>query len=328
MSMQDKFNCRACNARLREVQEYLICPVCARHYPVIDGIPVFIQGLTDEQKKNKCCTDELPPCEARRQGDGSYAEYDKLPERYFTLFRQDLGIKRVLDLGCGDGLVTLNIMRHINFIEEIYGLDISLKALLNFRKNILKQNADKKITLLCSTAEKMFLPDRYFDAVVCNKFIHHLPLAPLLEEVHRVLKPGGYFICLREPHRNQFTTYFRAGYYTCINAASFFIQRIIKNHKYEGDLVYQTETKKYIYSRAFIQRSLEDQGFGSCDFYLSKLTFPFTKMLLHPLALKFPGLRPHFESVIKIAYKIDSYILEKIVFRDLLQEVSFSVRKS
>lgn len=133
---------------------------------------------------------------------------------------------------------------------------------------------------------------------------------------------------LREPHRNQFTAYFRAGYYTCINAASFFIRRIIKNRKYEGDVVYRTETKKYLYSRAFIQRSLKEQGFGSYDFYLSKLTFPFTKMFLYPLALKFPGLRPHFESVIKIAYKIDSYILEKIVFKDLLQEVSFSVRKS
>lgn len=328
MPNQDKFNCRACNAGLKQTQGCLICPVCAKQYPVIDDIPVFIQGLSAEQKENKCCTDGLFPGEAIRQSDGIGLEYDKFPERCFALFGQDTGIRRVLDLGCGDGLVTLNIARHKNFIEEIYGLDISLKALLNFRKNILKQGVNKKVALLCSTAEKMFLPDNCFDAVVCNKFIHHLPLAPLLEEVRRVLKPGGYFICLREPHRNQFTTYFRAGYYTCINAASFFIQRLIKNRKYKGDVTYQTETKKYIYSRAFIQRSLEDQGFRSCDFYLSKLTLPFTKMFLYPFTLKFSCLRPYFESVIKIAHKIDTYILEKVVFKDLLQEVSFSARKS
>ena len=329
MSIQDEFCCRDCNVILKQCQGYCICPVCAKQYPVIEGIPVFIRGLTAEQKENKCCTDELFPGEAVRQGDSLNPTtlYDRMPERYLALFGEDPQIKRVLDLGCGDGMVTLSIVRHKNFIREVCGLDISLKALSNFRRNYLKQKVDKKITLLCSTAEKMFLPDNCFDAVVCNKFIHHLPLAPLLEEVRRVLKPGGYFISLREPHRNQFTTYFRMGYYTCINMASFIIQRIIKNRRYAGGLVHQIDTKKYIYSSGVVRKSLGKYGFGRCNFYLSKFIFPFTKMFLYPLSLKFPGARPYFESVIKLAYDLDVRILEKIVFKGLLQEISFCARK-
>jgi len=328
MPSQNSFYCRTCNVVLTHNQGELFCPKCGSKFPLIENIPVFIEGLNIEQEKNKRYTEELFIADTKKHSVKiETGDYNKFPAQYFKLLAQNPGLKRMLDLGCGNGILALTIMQHENHIEEIYGLDISLNALLNFRRNAAENKIDKKITLLCAVAENMFLPDNYFDIVVCNKFIHHLPLRPLLKEIHRVLKPGGYFICFREPHRNYFTTYFRVGYYTLINLVSFVIQRFIRNKSYKGDLMYKIETKKYLYPRSYIEKALKNEGFGNSVFYLSKFLFPFTKMLLYPFYLKFSGLRSYFSSIIKLVYKIDSYIAEKVIFRDLLQEISFYSRK-
>lgn len=44
------------------------------------------------------------------------------------------------------------------------------------------------------------LPDAAFDAVVCRAVLHHIePLVPVLEEVLRVLRPGGALVASDEP---------------------------------------------------------------------------------------------------------------------------------
>lgn len=50
-------------------------------------------------------------------------------------------------------------------------------------------------------ADKGALPfrDRTWDFVVCRDTLHHGDLAAGVHEAHRVLKPGGVFICTREP---------------------------------------------------------------------------------------------------------------------------------
>lgn len=61
----------------------------------------------------------------------------------------------------------------------------------------LRNRAPENVRVLCEDATRMSLADHSFDAAVCFTMLHHVPSAPLqdqlLREVARVLRPGGTF---------------------------------------------------------------------------------------------------------------------------------------
>lgn len=89
---------------------------------------------------------------------------------------------RILDIGTADGLL-LDLVCAETKPSLAVGLDLSwglLKA--NTRKNPIVQ----------ADAEKLPFPDAYFDAAVATAIIEHVPHpATFMEEIKRVLKPGG-----------------------------------------------------------------------------------------------------------------------------------------
>jgi len=93
---------------------------------------------------------------------------------------------RLLDVGCGDGSFSVLLK---SFTNEVYGVDISEKAV---------ESANEKITKACVvTVDEEALPfeDNFFDAVFCGEVIEHLYDPDyLLAEIHRVLKPDGLCI--------------------------------------------------------------------------------------------------------------------------------------
>lgn len=98
---------------------------------------------------------------------------------------------RVLDLGCGVG-------RHaIHFAQlgfETYALDESTAGLAY----IEKAAGDRHLTIQCAQGSMTALPYEtgFFDYVLAFNVIYHgdLPVVTQsLEEIHRVLKPGGFF---------------------------------------------------------------------------------------------------------------------------------------
>lgn len=109
-----------------------------------------------------------------------------LQERRSVLFREWLGQgKRILDLGCRDGVLT----RHYTPGNEVIGLDIDLAAL---------GSASEKLSIRAVHATLnggLPFPDGSFDAVVMAEVLEHLPYLPItLAEVRRVLRPGGLLI--------------------------------------------------------------------------------------------------------------------------------------
>lgn len=101
---------------------------------------------------------------------------------------------KVLDVGCGIGFVS---QLYPNF--DITGIDLS--------EEMLKRNPFKWRRM---DAEKMDFPDNHFDYVICRSLLHHLdnPSAGL-REMHRVLKPGGTWVCW-DPNYSFFSELFRA----------------------------------------------------------------------------------------------------------------------
>jgi len=106
---------------------------------------------------------------------------------------EDIPLKkgdRVLDYGCGPGGYTFPAAKMTGNEGIVYALDIHPRAVERI-KRISKKKGIKNIKTIktdCSTG----LPDRSLDLVLLFDIYHDLgEPEKILEELHRVLKPGG-----------------------------------------------------------------------------------------------------------------------------------------
>ncbi|MBL8671809.1 MAG: class I SAM-dependent methyltransferase [Alphaproteobacteria bacterium] len=100
-----------------------------------------------------------------------------------------MGGKRVLEIGIGAGYALQLIARHA---AHALGIDLSGETLrLNARRAAL-QGLD--IGLIQASVTALPLADASVDEVVSIGCIHHVPDVRLaIDEIHRVLRPGGTF---------------------------------------------------------------------------------------------------------------------------------------
>lgn len=94
---------------------------------------------------------------------------------------------RILDIGCGDGLIT-SLLRDVTGAEA-HGLDISRSA-------VAKANG-KGIRAKALNVDEGSFPFRKntFDAIFCGDLMEHVfDTEKLLDNMIRVLKPGGYAV--------------------------------------------------------------------------------------------------------------------------------------
>lgn len=103
------------------------------------------------------------------------------------------GIKkgfRVLDLGCGNGLMTGEVVKRGG---RYFGSDISAKLVSLARKKYVGEIKKKKAQFFVADALNLPFKNNQFDFIFSFSVIHHIPSAELrkkfLEEVFRVLKP-------------------------------------------------------------------------------------------------------------------------------------------
>jgi len=108
---------------------------------------------------------------------------------------------RVLDLGCGTGDLTINLVLLAEEGVEITGLDYSLPMLELARKKATRAGVGEKVKFVHGEATQVPFPDGYFDCVGISFAFRNLtyksPLRlPHLAEVLRVLKRGGQYVIL------------------------------------------------------------------------------------------------------------------------------------
>ncbi len=90
----------------------------------------------------------------------------------------------ILDLGCGDGIVTCFVLRNVDF-----GLDPDQKVLAKAKQRGIYRE------LIARSAEDSGLPEASIGTVLSNSVLEHIPdLDRVLESVARLLRPGGRFI--------------------------------------------------------------------------------------------------------------------------------------
>ena len=98
---------------------------------------------------------------------------------------------RALEVGCGRGLGVPIILRQFG-AREVDAFDLDPRMLAKARKNC--RPLGDKVRLWLGDATAIAAPDESYDAVFDFEIIHHVPRwRDAVEEIHRVLKPGGRF---------------------------------------------------------------------------------------------------------------------------------------
>lgn len=97
---------------------------------------------------------------------------------------------RVLDISCGSGLVTLPIAEKVS-PENITAVDLS-EGMIDTARERAEQEGYENIAFRRMDAEDLHFDAHTFDKVICSLGIMYFPFpGKAVEEMHRVLKPGG-----------------------------------------------------------------------------------------------------------------------------------------
>jgi|GEM_PF-1690853 len=105
---------------------------------------------------------------------------------------EDVEMKTVLEIGCGRGGFSNYLASRYPKIDQLYACDFSGSA-LEIGKT--KTSDVTKIVWQKEDMQHLSFADKTFDTIISCETIEHVP-HPLraLEEVYRVLRPGGVFI--------------------------------------------------------------------------------------------------------------------------------------
>lgn len=192
----DVLACPHCHGTLtvtvRAEADGYLCPICQRHYPVVDGIPHFIQQqeLTGLNRRFAHVYD---------WSSRGYRLFSKLAFAYIGMSEEDgrrevtdrLVPKggRVLEVSIGPG-VNLPYLVGRADVGEIFGLDISLGQLKRCREYVAHRSWDVQLQL--GNAEQLPYQDSTFDGIFHIggiNFFNNKKKA--IDEMIRVARPGA-----------------------------------------------------------------------------------------------------------------------------------------
>lgn len=123
--------------------------------------------------------------------------------RLFELINlEELKGKTILDVGCGNGQYSVFWALHR---ADVYGIDITPVGIEVSGKIAKKNDVAEHCHFSVQNASNMTFSDSTFDIVIMHEVLHHAIKYPgVREEVLRVLKNDGIFICAESLYGNPF----------------------------------------------------------------------------------------------------------------------------
>lgn len=102
---------------------------------------------------------------------------------------------RALDVGCGSGHRTVELAEHM---DEVVGVDLSAPLI-----EIARERRPHPRVRLEAVDIRDFVDAAGFDLVVNHNTFHHVaPLAPALDHVRDLVRPGGWAVLTDNVHRD------------------------------------------------------------------------------------------------------------------------------
>jgi len=139
----------------------------------------------------------------KRDFDKEAAQWDENPFRVklandiFVSISEHVQLKasmRVMDFGCGTGLLSLQIAPLVNALT---GIDSSQGMLDIFRDKVTRQNMGN-VTASLVDLEKGDRLEGAYDLIVSSMTMHHVEkIEPLLKQFYECLSPGGC-VCITD----------------------------------------------------------------------------------------------------------------------------------
>ena len=118
---------------------------------------------------------------------------DRIPAEELLEFISFNKEDNVLDLGAGVGYISLPFSK---YVEEVIALDFD-EDVLTYLETKAEEDGVTNIKTLVSDFKDLQLDDRTIDKAVASISLHEVkPLALALNEIYRVLKNKGVFLCI------------------------------------------------------------------------------------------------------------------------------------
>ena len=120
-----------------------------------------------------------------------------LPKRRAARLALDLQPgDRVLDLACGTGLNFPHLRELVGERGQVVGVDLT-PAMLDIARKLIASKGWKNVEVREADAASLPFADASFDKVLISFALNIIPdYVKAIEEVHRVLVPGGRFVAL------------------------------------------------------------------------------------------------------------------------------------
>lgn len=135
--------------------------------------------------------DTLEVMAARLEARGQHPRFVTMYREYLDAMGIDTA-QRVLDIGCGTGVIARAIGRRPGFAGWVLGIDRSAHLVEAARRHARDESIAERVTFEAGDSHSLRLEDGGFDAVVAHTLFSHLDdPRVVLSEVVRVLAPGG-----------------------------------------------------------------------------------------------------------------------------------------
>lgn len=292
--------CPSCRATLVELKDGLECAGCHAEWPIVDGVPSFIQSAAfwGETGVTEQATLELVRKSAGRNWREVIREIPALMKMHQSVCDThradwcdllDLGTdSTVLDLGAGMGAVSQGLATRYRYVYSVEPVEARLK----FLRVRFAQEECKGITLIRAGIDALPFQENMFDLIVLCGVLEWLPFARkqdnprdaqlyYLSLLKKLLKPGGVIYVGIE---NRLT------YDLMIGAPDPHVglPGVAVMPRWMADIVCKRRIgdryRPYLYSNRGYEKLMADAGFRDCR-VLSALPSYYNAKKIRPLTL-------------------------------------------
>ncbi len=161
--------------------------------------------LTDKNIREKEFHNKLQSKNKGRFENIFYKAIYNSSDDFFNFLKINSKNSDILDYGCGIGSSLKKVLEFKP--NKITGIDIS-EISIQKAKNLI-QNLDSNVELLVDNCEKTKFKNDTFNIIYGTGILHHLNIKICLDEINRILKPGGKFLFIEPLGTNPAINFYR-----------------------------------------------------------------------------------------------------------------------